>query len=69
MNIKRIRYKMDANEDWKVGYMIGEYDGQNKTLLDEKFNYVPKIISEGKEFSCYDMRNDSDKILNLTINV
>ena len=32
MNIKRVKYKMSANDDWKVGYVIGLYDGQNKML-------------------------------------
>ena len=28
MNIKRVKYKMTPYDDWKVGYVIGSYDGQ-----------------------------------------
>lgn len=65
MNIRRVKYKMDKDDGWKVGYMIGKYEGQNKTLLDEDFNYVPKIIKNDKEFVAYDCKDDFDKQLNI----
>ena len=43
MNIKRVKYKMSPDDNWDIGYVIGEYEGQNETLLDTKFRYVPKI--------------------------
>lgn len=67
MNIKRVKYIMSEKESYKIGYMIGEYDGQNKTLLDENFNYVPKITEGDKEFTVYDSRNDWENQLNITI--
>lgn len=68
MNFKRVLYQMEQDGEWKVGYMIGEYDGQNRTLLDENLNYVEKIKSrDGKEFSVYDCRDDLGKQLNITI--
>lgn len=51
MNFKRVLYQMEQGGEWKIGYMIGEYDGQNKTLLDENLNYVEKIrAKDGKNF-------------------
>ena len=69
MNIKRVKYKMVANEEWKIGYVIGTYDGQNETLLDDKFRYVPKIIYEGEEYLAYDMKDDIGKQLNITLSI
>lgn len=46
---------------------MGEYDGQNKILLDENLNYIPKIIDNNKEFTAYDIKDDFDKRLNIII--
>ena len=67
MNIKRVKYKMAANENWKVGYVIGAYDGQNETLLNDKFEYVRKIVFEGKEYLVYDIKDDIETLLNITL--
>ena len=69
MNIKRVKYKMSPNDDWKVGYVIGSYEGQNETLLDDKFVYVPKLSYEGKEYLVYDMKDDIVKQLNITLTI
>ena len=69
MNIKRVKYKMTPYDDWKVGYVIGSYDGQNETLIDEEFKYVPKISFEGKEYLVYDMKDDMEKQLNITLEI
>ena len=69
MNIKRVKYKMAANENWKVGYVIGAYDGQNETLLDDKFVYVPKLTYEGREYLAYDIKDDIVKQLNITLTI
>ena len=69
MNIKRVKYKMTPNDDWKVGYVIGSYEGQNETLLDDKFVYVPKLSYEGKEYLVYDMKDDIVKQLNITLTI
>ena len=69
MNIKRVKYKMTRYDDWKVGYVIGLYDGQNKTLLNDKFEYVPKISYEGKEYLVYDMKDDMERQLNITLTI
>lgn len=66
MNIKRVKYKMSENDNWKIGYVIGNYDGQNETLLDKDFRYVPKIQHNGKEYLVYNMIDDV-KQLNITI--
>lgn len=67
MNIRRVKYKMNPNEDWKIGYVIGEYEGQNKTLIDDNFEYVPKILDEDREFLVWDFKDDIEKQLNITI--
>lgn len=68
MNFKRVLYQMEQGGEWKIGYMIGEYDGQNKTLLDENLNYVEKIrAKDGKKFSVYDCKDDLKRQLNITI--
>lgn len=67
MNIKRVKYKMNKKDNWKIGYIMGEYDGQNKILLDENLNYIPKIIDNNKEFTAYDIKDDFDKRLNIII--
>ena len=67
MNIKRVKYKMSKEDSWKIGYIIGEYDGQNKTLLNHKFEYVPKIIKGDKEYLLYDFEEDYEQLLNITI--
>ena len=69
MNIKRVKYKMAANEDWKIGYIIVSYDRQNETLIDEKFVYVPKISYKGEEYLAYDMKDDIEKQLNITLTI
>ena len=69
MNIKRVKYKMSPNDDWKVGYVIGSYEGQNETLLDDKFVYVPKLSYEGKEYLVYDIKDDMEKQLNITLTI
>ena len=69
MNIKRVKYKMTPNDDWKVGYVIGSYEGQNETLLDDKFVYVPKLTYEGREYLVYDMKDDIVKQLNITLTI
>ena len=69
MNIKRVKYKMTPNDDWKVGYVIGSYEGQNETLLDDKFVYVPKLSYEGKEYLVYDMKDDIERQLNITLTI
>ena len=69
MNIKRVKYKMAANENWKVGYVIGAYDGQNETLLNDKFEYVPKLSYEGKEYLVYDIKDDMERQLNITLTI
>lgn len=58
---------MSKDDEWKVGYVIGNYDGQNETLLDKDFRYVPKITYREKEYLMYDMKDDLDKELNITI--
>lgn len=58
---------MSEEGKWEIGYIIGSYDGDNKTLLDENFNYVHKINIDGKEFVAYDCKTDWDTPLNLTI--
>lgn len=67
MNIKRVKYQMSEDGKWEIGYIIGSYDGDNKTLLDEDFNYVPKLNMDGKEFVVYDLKTDWGTPLNLTI--
>jgi hypothetical protein len=67
VNIKRVKYKMQENDNWKIGYVIGKYDGENKTLLNENFEFVPKIIDSEKEFIVYNMKDDLDKHLNISI--
>lgn len=69
MNIKRVKYKMRPDDDWKVGYVIGSYDGQNKTLIDDKFEYVPKLSYEGKEYLVYDIKDDTERELNITLTI
>ena len=69
MNIKRVKYKMTPNDDWKVGYVIGAYDGQNETLLNDKFEYVPKLSYEGKEYLVYDIKDDMERQLNITLTI
>lgn len=67
MNIRRVKYKMNRRDTWKIGYIIGEYDGQNKTLLDKEFNHVPKMVDGDKEFTAYNIVDDLDKQLNITL--
>ena len=67
MNIKRVKYKMCENDNWKVGYMVARYEGENTTLLDYNFKYVPKITSDGEEYIAYDFEDDLDKFFNITI--
>lgn len=67
MNIKRVKYKISEDDNWRVGYVIGSYDGQNETLLDKDFRCVPKITYKEKEYLMYDMKDDLDKELNITI--
>ena len=70
MNIKRVKYRMSKDDKTKMGYVIGEFDGFGKTLLDENFNYVPKIREEdGEEYLAYDMEDDLDKRLNIAIDI
>lgn len=69
MNIKRVKYKMKKEDDWSVGYIIGKYDGQLETLLDSDFKYVPKIIEDGKEYLLYDLKEDIEKELNITLTI
>lgn len=69
MNIKRVKYKMSENDNWKIGYVIGNYEGQNETLLDKDFRYVPKISYYEKEYLAYDFKDDDEKQLNITISV
>lgn len=69
MNIKRVKYKMNKEDDWSVGYVIGKYDWQLETLLDSDFKYVPKIIEDGKEYLVYDLENDMEKQLNITLTI
>lgn len=69
MNIKRVKYKMKKEDDWSVGYIIGKYDGQLETLLDSDFKYVPKIIEDGKEYLLYDLKEDIEKQLNITLTI
>lgn len=69
MNIKRVKYKMKKEDDWSVGYIIGKYDWQLETLLDSDFKYVPKIIEDGKEYLVYDLKNDKEKELNITLTI
>ena len=44
-------------------------DGQNETLIDDEFKYVPKIVHEGKEYLVYDIKDDTEKQLNITLTV
>lgn len=67
MNIKRVKYKMSKTDEWKVGYVIGNYDGQNETLLDKDFRYVPKITHNEKSYLVYDMKDDIENQINITI--
>lgn len=67
MNIKRVKYKMNENDKWEIGYVIGKYDGQNETLLDSEFKYVPKITENDKEYLVYDLKDDVCTCMNITI--
>lgn len=67
MNLKRVKYQMVKDGEWNIGYMIGEYNGQNKTLLDKNLNYIPPILADGKGFVCYDLKDDLENPLNITI--
>lgn len=67
MNIKRVKYKMSSDDSWNVGYIIGSYDGQNETLIDDKFKYIPRVSHEGKEYLAYDIKDDIEKRLNITL--
>lgn len=69
MYIKSVKYKMSKNDDWKTGYVIGKWEGQGKTLLDDNFEHVPKITEDGKEYLAYDIIRDNEKEFNITINV
>lgn len=69
MNIKRVKYKMSSDDTWHTGYVIGAYEGQNETLLDAKFRYVPKIKQDGKEYLVYDYEDDLDNPMNITVNI
>lgn len=69
MNIKRVKYKMNSEDKWNIGYVIGSYDGQNETLLDDEFKYVPKIVCEGKEYLAYDIKDDIERKLNITLTI
>ena len=69
MNIKRVKYKMTRYDNWKVGYVIGAHDGQNETLLNDKFEYVPKLSYEGKEYLVYDIKDDMERQLNITLTI
>ncbi len=64
MNIRRVKYTMKKNGEVKIGYVVGKHDGDNRTLLDENFNYVPKIDGQ---WICYSLRTDFDSYLNLTV--
>ena len=46
MFIERVKYKMEQYGEEKTGYTIGAYEGDTKVLLDENFNYVPRIVDE-----------------------
>lgn len=67
MNIKRVKYKMSPDDNWDIGYVIGEYEGQNETLLDTKFRYVPKIKDGEKEYLVHDYIDDLDNPMNITV--
>lgn len=67
MNIKRVKYKMSPEDDWSIGYLIRGYEVGNKTLLDCNFDYVPKIVKGEKEYLVYDMIDDYEKYLNISI--
>lgn len=69
MNIKRVKYKMSKEDKWNIGYVIGKYEGQHETLLDDEFKYVPKIIEDGKEYIVYDLKQDFDKEMNITLTI
>ena len=69
MNIRRVKYKMSPEDDWNIGYLIRNYIGDSKTLLDCNFEYVPKIIKEGKECLAYDIKDDYEKYLNIAITI
>lgn len=69
MNIKRVKYKMNREDDWSVGYVIGKYNGKFETLLDSDFKYVPKIIEDGKEYLVYDLKEDICKCVNITLSI
>lgn len=67
MNIKRVKYKMSETDSWNVGYVIGSYDGQNETLLDKFYRYVPRIDEDGNKYIAYDIKDDIEKQLNITV--
>lgn len=69
MNIKRVKYKMRETDEWKVGYVVGAYDGANTTLLDENYEAVPKLFSNGEKFTAWSIVDDTKTPLNITIPV
>ena len=69
ISIKRVLYTMSKDDSLKVGYLIGKYDGDNRTLLDENLNAVPKITCNGKEYTLYDMQPDFRNKFNIEIDI
>ena len=67
MNIKRVKYKMYKDDDWKTGYMIGKWNGSNDTLLDKNLRPVDKITKGDEIYTCYNCYDDDDYPLNIDI--
>lgn len=57
MYIGQIHYKMTEEEEWKSGWLVGEHINNATTILDEKFNPVPKIKEGDQEFMCWEKTN------------
>lgn len=56
--IGQIEYKMNKEDKWKKGWLVGEHIDTASTLLDENFNPVPKVVYKGKEYLYYDAKRD-----------
>lgn len=67
MYIAKVKYKMFKNDEWKLGYVIGEREDEEVTLLDEEYKYVPKVTIDDKEFLAYDIIKDVKNPLTISI--
>lgn len=67
MYIAKVKYKMFKNDEWKLGYVIGEREDEEVTLLDEEYKYVHKVTIDDKEFLAYDIIKDVKNPLTISI--